>query len=221
LQLARRAASQSPDAAAANVLAGISQYHLGHQDKAVDTLQQAARKAPDSFAAQYFCGWVLCETGNYADALQPLRRAYAMRKNNPDLLLLLARAALQKNLKEGATYLQALRAYRDYRTRPEVYNALGVLWFGQGDYQRARENFLLALQYAPDNCVVLQNLAVLYDQYLGAPDRAHSYYIRALKAAQVGGDTARQEKIRERLRQLVRQRSDQAAPASPQRSAIA
>lgn len=191
---------------AAAVFKGMSLHELQRSDEAVTVLEQAAQRHPEHFAAQYFHGWILWETGQYAEALSPLTRAYRQENRHPDLLVLLSRCCLQQNLHIGLRYLQALRQFRRFRDHPEVYNAIAMLWFGHREYGYAREYFLRALDLAPHSPVILQNLAVLHDQYLQDPQQALYYYRHALSQSRQANDDERAHVILMRLQQLARDR---------------
>ncbi|MCF7848872.1 MAG: tetratricopeptide repeat protein [Kiritimatiellales bacterium] len=205
LELSRNALNQDPDNRTALLLNALSLHMRQQTGDAVDVLERATREAPDDFVTLYFYGWMLWEQEEYAEALTPLRKAYDLNKQHPDLLVLLSRCCLQQNLPEGIRYLQALRRFRDYRDRPEVYNAIALLWFGQRDYKQAADYFQIAREKEPHNPVMLQNLAVLHDQYLQNPNAARRYYSYCLSQSQKIGDTERTRKILRRLRQLARQ----------------
>jgi tetratricopeptide (TPR) repeat protein len=148
--------------------------------------------------------------------MEPLERAFSLKKGYtdflPDLLILLGRCCVENNLPKGQSYLQALRRYRSFASSPEIYNSLGILARKQGHYDRAREWFFDALAKDPDNAVVLQNIAVLYDVYLGKPDLARKFYVRSLAARQHIRDITNQAEIRRRLKQLRRVRLQPATP---------
>jgi len=199
----------------ARILRGICLQEMQRGDEALTQLEQAATLAPDNFAAQYFYGWALAENGRFADALAPLRLAYELRKDNQDLQVLLARCALEQNLPEGARYLQMLQRYPSLEGRPELYNALGVLWVNQGQYELARRNFTKAWQRMPQNTVAPQNLAVLFDQYLKNPTEALKHYRFCLNECQKTGDTLQSAKIQERILQLARELPKTAAATPP------
>ena len=212
VEMTEECAAEAPNNLTAAVLHGLCLLEVRQEDEALDVLSHATELAPDEFLPHYFYGWALTRTGAYGDALEPLRRAYELRRAYPDVipdvLILLSRCCLEQRLAKGMGYLQALRMYRAYRQSPEVYNSLGLLWTYELEYENARENFLKALERAPENAVVLQNMAVLHDAYLDEPDSARRYYMYSLKARQVAGDSGRQTKIRRRLRQLARQTRD-------------
>jgi tetratricopeptide (TPR) repeat protein len=191
----------------ARILHGLSLHQMQESAEAAEVLQKAANKAPEDFAAQFFCGYILCENQRYADALPYLRAAYDMRKDHPDLLVLLARACLRQNLSEGMRYLQALRRFPRFRNGPEIYNGLAMLAFGEQNYLKAAEYYLQAHGNAPQNPAILQNLAVLHDQYLGDPQKALKYYRLCLLESQRASDRQRGNAVRSRLRQMARERA--------------
>lgn len=220
IDLTRRCLDAKPDAVNVLILHGFCSYMTAHSEKdryrALGYLRRAADLAPESFLAQYFYGWLLCEDGQFSPAMEPLERAYELKEGYtefvPDLLVLLGRCCVENNLPKGRSYLQALRRYRAFADSPEVYNALGNLARKQGEYADALMWFAEALDKDPGNAVVLQNMAVLYDVYLGQPDRARQFYVRSLAARQQIRDITNQAEIRERLKQL---RAERLRPAPP------
>jgi len=201
------------------ILHGICLQEMQRGDEALTYLEHAATLAPDNFSAQYFHGWALSENGRFADALVPLRRAYDLRKDHQDLLILLARCSLEQNLPEGARYLQCLQRYPTLEAKPELYNALGVLWVNQGQYDLARRNFLKAWQRLPQSTVAPQNLAVLYDQYLRNPTEALRHYRFCLGECEKTGDSLQGAKIRDRILQLARELPKTSAATPPAKAA--
>jgi len=213
LDLTERCLEREPDHVQALILHGYCHYRLMTPEQmlrdsstVVDLMRQAADLAKDDFLAQYYLGWMLFEAGQYGQALAPLERAYALRAQCPDrddsVLVMLSMCCVNQNLVRGRTYLQALRRFPGFERSPLVYNALGVLNAKQRDYQDALGSFMEALRRDPNNAVVLQNLAVLFDERLQHPDEAMRYYARAIAARQVMRDSTRQDEMRRRLRQL-------------------
>lgn len=200
----------APKDITALVLHGICLYEAERKEDALEVLQQAVEIAPDEFMPNFFYGWALAGNEKYADAIAPLSRARELRNQHPDVLpdvlVLLAKCCLEQNVPKGKTCLQALRRYRDFAESPEVYNSLGLLQVYQGEYESARESFGEALRLDRENAVVLQNIAVLHDVYLGDPVKAQRYYLRSLASRQAAGDSRNQEQIRGRLKRLSRER---------------
>jgi len=210
LELAEQCASSDPENLTAVILHGRCLLALRRLDEARDVLEAAAKAAPDDFLSQFYFGWVLCECGRYGDALGPLKKAHSLSDGHPevlpDVLILLSRCCLEQNLDEGITHLLALRRYRAFNRQPEVYNSLGILYRNKGEHENARQSFLMAHEKDEHNPVVLQNLAVLHDQYLDNPKEAMRYYRYALKASQLADDGERQARVQNRLRQMARAR---------------
>jgi len=67
------------------------------------------------------------------------------------------------------------------------------------------KSFSAALDKAPDDPVILQNMAILHDQYLRQPAEALKYYRLCLDACKQYGDTARGARIHKRIRQIDRE----------------
>ncbi|NOY79501.1 MAG: tetratricopeptide repeat protein [Kiritimatiellaeota bacterium] len=188
------------------VLKGICLQKCGRIDDAATILERAALLAPDTYTAQLFYGWVLAEQGLYEKALDPLEKAWELKPGGRDLMALLARCCLEQNLERGLHYLQGLRRYPSLARGPEIYNDLGVLRLKLGDAQAGLKWLLKALGRAPDNPVVLQNLAVVYDHYLVNPEQALRFYRDCLRTSQKRGDRLRVRRITDRLRALAAER---------------
>lgn len=203
---AQKVVSKQADNVTARVLLGIAQHENRRSEKALENLEYAAKRAPDNFAVQYFYGMLLFEQQDYANALQPLRKAYDLRKDNPDLLILLSRCCMQQNLSEGTRYLQVLRRFRSYQNEPEVYNSLAFLWLSQREYETAEKYLLEAYDKAPENPVVLQNLGVFYDRYQQNIKKAINYYRQCVQQSNLVDDEQRAAQARQRLGELSQQR---------------
>jgi tetratricopeptide (TPR) repeat protein len=217
LSLTRRCLDREPDHVKALILQGYCRYRLmTPEDRTRDSspvityVEKAARLAPDDFLAQYYFGWMLFETGDFGRALKPLERAYELRAQCPDgddnVLAMLSMCCVNQGLDRGRTYLQALRRFQGFERSPLVYNAIGVLSAKKQDNQGALGSFMEALKQDPNNAIVLQNLAVLFDERLQRPEEAMRYYARAIAARQAMRDSTRQDEMRRRLRQLAADR---------------
>ena len=197
------------------ILNGLCRYELGRGDDAATTLEQAATLAPDNFEAQYFYGWVLSENGRFPDALAPLRKAFQLRPTHQDLLILLSRCCLEQNLVDGVRYLQALRRSPAMDKRPELYNAIGILWLNKGEFELAKKSFLEAWKRDNESQVIPANIAILYDQYLHNPTEALRHYRSSYAACLKSGDTLRATKIQERILQLEKEAPKTLAAKAP------
>jgi tetratricopeptide (TPR) repeat protein len=214
LSLAERSLAQRSDDVKALILKGYCRYRLMTPEQmrrdsstVMTPLETAVGLAPQDFMAQYFCGWMLFEAGEYGRALKPLEAAYELREQCPDrvdaVLVMLSMCCVNQNLARGRNYLLSLRDFRGFERSALVYNALGVLCAKQQDYQGALGWFSQALRRDPSHAVVLTNLAVLYDERLQRPDEAKRYYRSAIAARQLMRDPSRQDEIQKRLKQLA------------------
>lgn len=191
------------------VLHGLALHKTGELPKAATMFERAAILAPERFEAQYFHGWILCEQEKYGRALDPLKAAHKLRPSNPDVLALLGRCCLEQNVEWGTTYIQGLQRHRSYGGGPEVPNALACLALGQDppDVKKALRYLQEARDRAPENPVVLQNLAVLSDHYLRDPEGAIRYYRYCLTASQRAGQESRADAVLRRLREISGERA--------------
>ena len=69
---------------------------------------------------------------------------------------------LSEQSKSEAAIQVFLGMTRDYPELPEPYNNLGVLYAGRGQYGKAREALLAALQANPDDQIAQENLGDVY-----------------------------------------------------------
>lgn len=204
-EITEKCLKKEPANVSAMVLNGICLHYVDRDADAATILEQAATGAPENFEAQYFYGWVLASQQRYADALVPLRRAYQLKPDHEQLLVLLSRCCVEQNLAEGVQYLKALRRFPQWEKSAELYNALGMLWLNQGQYNAAKNFFLLAWQRDNANLSVPQNLAVLHDQFMKKPADALRYYRFCLVANQKGGSQFRAAQINDRILELAKE----------------
>ena len=196
------------------ILRGYCLYQDQRGEEAVVFMERAAQVAADEFLPQYFHGWLLTQIGRHGDAVEPLENALVLlradeseffREYEPQVLVLLARCCLEKNLfSKGIRHLQTLRRFKHYGNGPELYNSLGVLWLKQQNYTNALDSFEEARSRS-QSPVICQNIAVLYDLHLQSPDKARDYYIYSLAAASKINDTSMVPDIHRRLKQLARE----------------
>ncbi len=191
----------------ARIIKGLCLHELRHGKRAARVLRKAVRNTPASFFAQYFYGWVLYENGRYGEALKPLRKARDLRKGSVETLVLLAGVALHQDIpQKGLMYLQPLRRYSTFRDHPALYNDLGLMHLQLQHYEKALQNLRKAYEIAPENPVVLQNLAVYWDRYRNNSSKALHYYRLCKSASQQGGHKDRTVKVTQRLRNMLLER---------------
>lgn len=203
----------------AMLLNGLSLHQQERNNEAGTMLAQAASLGAADFAAQYFYGLYLVNTGDFKTAMTPLRQAYkinaAAAKAQPEaLLVLLSRCCMEENLSEGTQYLQMLRRFPGMRDNPSLYNNLGILWNNQGKYLLAQKSFEEAWVKDPQNIIAPQNLAVIYDIQKNTKQALRHYkfcYAQVSKA----GDTVGAERYQSRIAALERENPKTPAAVKP------
>ena len=205
---------QNPDDVDALLLSSLclarTASDMGGVNKAAYNLERATNLAPKRFDAWYLYGWLLYENGKYTEALTALDKAENVMPSSLDinsparanLYMMIGVSCAHNNLPRGFSYLQALRRFEQFRTRPEVYNSLAILCLKQGDSAQALTWLLEGEKLAPENSDLLRNIAVIYDIYLNNPVLARRFYVRCLGSLppEKAGVTGAQ--IRNRLQQL-------------------
>lgn len=114
----------------------------------------------------------LAQQGQSAEALQKLEGYLASHPAEADARFLKGVLLAEQNRTEAAIEVfEALT--RDYPELPEPYNNLAVLYAAQGDYTRARDELLLAINTHPSYATAHENLGDIYAKLAGmAYDKA-------------------------------------------------
>lgn len=206
LKAAGKVQKSNPSHVASRILKGLALYHVQKTDQAVEVLRSAAQDFPADFASQHFYGWIMCERGEYQDALPPLRKAHERRPDHDGTTALLARCLLEQALpEEGIPIFASLRNSSLYGKGAIVDNSIAMLYLYQGDMVKAKNHLFAALRRDPDNPVVAQNVAVLCDQYLATPREAVRYYSVARNLCLRIGDEKQAEILKQRIAQIMRE----------------
>ena len=115
----------------------------------------------------------------------------ALARSNPELPGVHANLGViyrgQGKLKEAeAAFKNAIAVQRN---NARYYNELGIVYRQQGRFNDAREAYEQALILDERYTNACLNLGILYDLYLGAPDKALEYYRRAQAVAGTPDET--------------------------------
>jgi tetratricopeptide (TPR) repeat protein len=153
----------------------------GRLDAAAELLGQLVASEPTNAAAWHALGYVNNQRGDYARAVEPFRRATALRPTSPLFMINLAEA--YRNLGETRRAIgccqTALRLSPDY---PEALNTLGLAYYSAGSHAEAEAQFRRALELRPGWASAENNLALaLQDQ--GQLEQAIEHFRRALEFA--------------------------------------
>lgn len=165
------------------IMRSVAFYHRGDRGPALEEAAKAAKAAPDNFMAQYNYGWMLFEDGKFGDCVGPLSIALKIRPDDVDTAQLLARVYDSLGgavaVKARKYYLIMLKSER-FKNDPMVYNDLACNYLAGGDADKALKLFSRAKKLAPENPVVILNLAVLCDKHLDRRKIAAGYYRKYL-----------------------------------------
>lgn len=113
------------------------------------------------------CSTLSTDSSQTAEALKDSRDVYA--------LLSRAMKAYEGNDVANADLLfQELMTYEP--RSPESLNSYAIFLREQWRFEEAEKLYLRALRYSPNNTMSHWNIAVLYDLYLGQPDKALQHY---------------------------------------------
>lgn len=85
------------------------------------------------------------------------------------------------------------------REKADMYYNSGCVFRTAGMFQKSEEQFLRALELAPDDAAVHYNLGILYEDNLKLPGKAKTHYRRFLELAPTDADA---QKVREWLSEL-------------------
>ncbi|MFN0303329.1 MAG: tetratricopeptide repeat protein [Burkholderiales bacterium] len=117
---------------------------------------QAAQIAPEITAANRDY-----RRGEFTRALAGIE-AFLLKEPADPKARFLRGLILSEQSKSDAAIQAFLDMTRDYPELPEPYNNLGVLYAGRGQYAKAREALLAALQANPDDQIAQENLGDVY-----------------------------------------------------------
>lgn len=175
--LSYEAAKRNPLDVNAHVMLAISLEQSGQIDTALTEVRKAVEIDPKHFMAQYTMGRMLFDSERFADCVGPLTSANKLQPGNANVLLFLARCSTILDLTQNAIkYYTSLAKHPDFKNKPDPYNELGVIFAGKKDWQRAARCFSEAYKRAPDNHIVVLNLAVFCDYYLKNFQKAAAFY---------------------------------------------
>jgi len=151
LEVARKAAAQSPDSAtAAAQLAGLY-LQTGNQGQALEQYRKAVRLEPANASLHALLGDALAATGKPAEAVAAYRESLRLEPDNPAVKNNLAfqLAETGKNLDEALTLAQD--ASRRLPNNPWVADTLGHIYLKQRKYENAVQALRGATAQAPQN----------------------------------------------------------------------
>lgn len=152
---------------------------IGLDSDATALLDRYAAVYDDSWELHFLYSRIHSEHNENEKAIERLRRALRLERNNPDSLVAMFYAYTQLGqAKRGARYLQ--RAERLHPDNDLVLNALVWFYADSNEYQRAIECYERGRVLLEDNPEALRNVGVAYER-VGRFEEACRCYERALE----------------------------------------
>ena len=198
---AEKAVSLKPDHTYALLFLAIANEKNGNYDKALDAARHAQTLMPDDFYAQYTLGRLYAkDPSRQTEAYKALLRAYRIKPENTDALILLTNAAMELRSAQAENFLQELQKHADYTPDAVYSNELAVVKFRKNDIPGARKNLVRAC--SSKEPTIILNMAIFLDR-TGSKAVAGKFYALYLKLTRNDSAyAARQEAVKARLRQL-------------------
>lgn len=180
-RLAQKAARQEPNDDSALTMLAIALEQAGEQDAALEEATKAAKLSDKNFMAHFTKGRILYLKGRFDSCIGPLKTARALRPDSLDVVVLLAQASAIQNLPDAAGYYSILAKSDRFKSKPEPWNEIGMIFAVRGDYRRAQQYFAKAESLAPENPTVILNMAIVNEIHLKRPSEAATYYKKYLR----------------------------------------
>ncbi len=167
----------SPIINAANLLEqGINFYNQSKYQEAIEKLNSFAINNPKNSSVYYYLGLSHLKIKEYSLALNSLKLAKDINPDNYKIILNLSRAYYHLVKYEKAkSHLEKL----NIKTDEQIYNLLGLIYMQKDSFQKAEENFKIAMNLNNSNYYVLNNLSYLYIKN-GDYKSAKKYLIKAV-----------------------------------------
>ena len=152
----------------------------GRLEEALARLQNLSASLQDDFKIQYTLGRLLYRKGKYEQCIAPLKNALAVRPQDSNTLLLLAKAQGRLNIRDTFSNYRKLLKMPGYKNDPVICNEIAV-------YLAVRNRSDDALLVLRDKCKSLPlatwNGAVILDYHLDRKQDAIAWYNRFLREA--------------------------------------
>ncbi|MFA7230527.1 MAG: tetratricopeptide repeat protein [Victivallaceae bacterium] len=182
LKYAAAAADREPGNVSALILKAIACEYCGKDELALESARQAVKVSPDNFMAQYTLGRLYAQSNNKVqDAIAPLLRALAIKHNDQNAMILLARCSDRLNLDKTIEYYNSLATDQRITAGPEIWNQMGIYYATRNNLKAAAASFVRAYNASPDNNIVVLNFAIFLDRYMHNTSRAAKYYQKYLE----------------------------------------
>ena len=161
--------------------AGLARGLLGEHEQAVQLLEIAAKALPRDVEVRQRLGEYYYVLRRPADALRHLQSAEALDKDNVEIALMMARAALQAQDADLAERYYR-RALQLDATQLEARRYLLDIYIAREEYGKARALLQALIKQFPKDLALLVELGKLY-QAMGDPEEAAKAYEEFAKLA--------------------------------------
>jgi len=188
------ATAQHPTPRDINTLLKIydTPLHTSQHDIAIDLLKKEIQRKPRLARPHYLLGAVYFDKGDMALAIPNFQNCLRIDPNYEPAREKLIQAYQKTGQSNQATRLieqrvKSQQGHRSLRDSAESYNALGTLYYQQGDMDKAIQAFEGALKRSPHHKTAKQNLNQLYRQKAfnalkrRAFDAATTYFQKAIR----------------------------------------
>jgi len=141
----------------------VTWRQLGYWRNSVDLWTHALEVTPSNIIAEENLGAVLGDLGREDEALRHYQTAVSINPTEPNALLNLGTNLMRhRRLEEASdTFETVIRTSKDPQWLAPAYRGLGAVSDMSGDRAKARENFLRALQFDPNNSNDIYNLSLI------------------------------------------------------------
>ncbi len=177
----------------------------------VSLWEEAARRAPGAWAAQYSLGNVLREAGRCADAVAPYERAVELRPEQLEAYWNLAICLAETGHRGEARRVLEAALAKD-PANPKTHNNLGTLAWIEGDVDEARRQYRAAIRHDPGNVQARLQLARLAEAVDGDLREALELYREVHRLAPAWRPRCEQEIRRLQARLVERRKGPGGAP---------
>lgn len=203
---AAKAVQLKPDDPKALLLYAIALDKTNDGDKAVSMIKKAVNLNKDNFLAQYYAGKILYDNKQNAEAIPYLKKAFALKPNDINTLILLSKACEIVGHGDALEYYRSLLKTDRFKGKSGIYNDMGVIYMKQNQKEKAAKCFIFALRKAPNDPTVNLNFAIFCDTKVNNKATAingYKKYVELTSTAREGSPVAqKRELVKARIKKL-------------------
>ncbi len=194
IQILQRGAQHHPKAADIWGLLGSAYERAGQDSSALKALDHSLELDATQIGPYITLGYVFDRRGEYQKALDVYNQAIAIAPEDPLLLNNYAYLLAQRQVRLDEALQMVQKALDKAPENSSYLDTIGWVYFGLGDYAKAREYIERALEKDKNNAEVLHHLGDIYEA-LGDKTKARECWRQALEFDQEN------VKLREKLAQ--------------------